>query len=62
MTPAEQLVERTTRSSGVPYHVEDPATIGRVAGLITRATPPAIGTPGGVTEDRRAAGEPRPAA
>jgi hypothetical protein len=31
---ARELVERTTKEQGLPFHVEDPATLAQVAWLI----------------------------
>ena len=56
MTPAEALVDRTTRASGVPRTIEDPTTLARLAALCAnRKAPPAIGTPGEAKEERRVA-------
>lgn len=33
---AVALVERTTKAQGLPYHVEDPATLQRIARLLLR--------------------------
>lgn len=37
----EEFVERTTKASGVPYHVTDPATLQRIARLLLQSDTPA---------------------
>ena len=59
MTRADEIhewIERTTKAQGLPYYIEDPATLQRVARLLLQGiddTPPS--PPGGAVEVSRTA-------
>jgi hypothetical protein len=56
MTPVETFVERTTRASGVPLHVEDPAVLARLASLfVARPVHPEVKREKAIVSERRKA-------